>query len=234
MLPTYLLEEERSAVTKGTSVGDLRKEADTSDLSTAKIAAAETVPVRGAGSLLDLKLVGVDHEGDGIVVIDVVLRVGKSLEGFLCFLKLNLDGGSKEDEEDEGSQPEKTADKHHAVSPSRSRPAVQHGADDVGQSTETVEALLPVGRDLVSIILVEIGACALRLVSWLTNGPKGSALVRLEALPDGVAVLIGCSLKSFIGKGLIMKIHVLEMVESSISALDVGVDLPGVLSGGHC
>jgi hypothetical protein len=71
-------------------------------------------------------------------------------------------------------------------------------------------------------------------VRWLTNGPKGSTLVRLEALPDGVAVLIGRGLKSFVGKGLVVKIHVLEMVESSIGALDMGIDLPGFLSSSHC
>jgi hypothetical protein len=47
-------------------------------------------------------------------------------------------------------------------------------------------------------------------------------------------MLIGRGLKSFVGKGLVVKIHVLEMVESSIGALDVGIDLPGFLSSSHC
>lgn len=63
----------------------------------------------------------------------------------------------------------------------------------------------------------------------LTNGPKGSGLVRLETLPDAIAVLVGGGLKSFVGEGFVVQVDVLEMIETSISTLDVRVDLPGLL-----
>jgi hypothetical protein len=79
VLNTDLLEEEAATVTERSAVGYMRHERHAGDLSATKIGPAESVPVRGAGTLLLLQLVGVDHQGDCIVVVDVVLWVGESL-----------------------------------------------------------------------------------------------------------------------------------------------------------
>ncbi|KAI6748193.1 hypothetical protein HG531_008735 [Fusarium graminearum] len=240
-----LLEEERSAVAEGTTVCDLRQESHAGDLGTSKVTASETVPVdigsevSSNGQRCHFGGVGGTSRGK-----DAPGDIAEELAD-----EQNLNGWREEDDKDKGGQPEEAADEDDAVSPSRSRPSVEHGANDVGQSTETVEALLPIGRDLISVVLVEPDAegdvVALHddgrrdgfassatlncMKGKLTNGPKGSGLVRLETLPDAIAVLVGGGLKSFVGEGFVVQVDVLEMIETSISTLDVRVDLPGLL-----
>jgi hypothetical protein len=46
-------------------------------------------------------------------------------------------------------------------------------------------------------------------------------------------MLIGRGFKSFVGKGFVVKAYILEMVKTSIGALNMGLNLPGVLFGYH-
>lgn len=74
------MEEERSAVAEGATVGDLGKEPHTGDLGPAAIGAAERIPELHAVLFLDFQLVGVDHHGERCVDVAVVVRFAQSLQ----------------------------------------------------------------------------------------------------------------------------------------------------------
>lgn len=46
-------------------------------------------------------------------------------------------------------------------------------------------------------------------------------------------MLVGRGFKSLIGEGFIVKVYILEMIKTGIGALNMGLDLPGLLFGYH-
>ena len=60
------------------------------DLCTAKVGTTQGIPVRGSRAFFLLELVGVYHERDGVIVVDVVLRVGKAFERLFGFFEAVL------------------------------------------------------------------------------------------------------------------------------------------------
>jgi hypothetical protein len=75
-----LLEEEATAVAECSTVGDMGHERHACDLGATKIGSAKGVPVRGAGTLFFLEFVSMNHQGNGIIIVDVVLGIGETLE----------------------------------------------------------------------------------------------------------------------------------------------------------
>lgn len=80
------------------------------------------------------------------------------------------------------------------------------------------EITAPTSQQQVSREIVEEG------VEVLTHGPKGSALVRLETLPDAQAVLLGRGFLSAYVEALVVEVGIFELrdVRGSAFELDVG------------
>lgn len=93
---------------------------------------------------------------------DTPRNVAKSLTS-----EQDTDIGGEEDDEDEGAKPEETANEDLAVTPSGSGPSVEQSTNNVTNSGEAVESLLPSRRDLVAVFFVEELAILLT-ESWVT------------------------------------------------------------------
>jgi hypothetical protein len=90
ILDTDLLEEEASTVAEGTTIGDVRHESHARDFGTAEVGSSQSVPVRGSRPFFSLEFVGVDHEGNNIVIVDVMLGLGEALERLSGFFEAIL------------------------------------------------------------------------------------------------------------------------------------------------
>lgn len=75
--------------------------------------------------------------------------------------KHDLDGRSKEDDEDEPSEAEEGQHKDFAMSPFRSRPPVKHCTHNVRDGANGIELLLPGSGNLKSRFFVEVLAVLL-------------------------------------------------------------------------
>jgi len=89
---TSLLEEIHRGISEGPSVGDLSEEGKAGDFGTAEIGALEAVPVGGSEHFFFLEAGGVDHEGNGLLVLCVggCGRRGEAAERVLCFIEAVL------------------------------------------------------------------------------------------------------------------------------------------------
>lgn len=67
----------------------------------------------------------------------------------------------------------------------------------------------------------------------LTDGPKGSPLVRLEGLKDAKAMLLGRGLVSLGVERLVVQVDVLEVVEAIVGGLDMEIWSSALLFGRH-
>jgi len=90
VLNADLLEEEATTVAQCAAVGDMGHERHARDLGATKIGSTQSVPVRCSSALLFLKFVCVDHKGNGIVVVDVVLGIGETLQRLFGFFEAIL------------------------------------------------------------------------------------------------------------------------------------------------
>jgi hypothetical protein len=118
---TGLLEEIHRGISESSSVGDLSEEGKAGDFGTAEIGALEAVPVGGSEHFFFLEAGGVDHEGNGLLVLCVRgcgLR-GEALERVLCFIEAVLS-----DEEPGGFRAVQASNKK------RDRPDPLHGKGD--------------------------------------------------------------------------------------------------------
>ncbi len=66
------------------------------------------------------------------------------------------------------------------MAPSCRGPTVQKGADNIGECTEAVELLLPVGRDLVAAFFVQVGAVLETKGGVAEEGPEERHVVSLH------------------------------------------------------
>lgn len=90
VLDTDLLEEEAAAVAESTTIGDMGHERHARDFCTAEVGPTQSVPVRGACTFFFFELVSVDHEGNNVVIVDIVLGFRKALQRLLCFFEAIL------------------------------------------------------------------------------------------------------------------------------------------------
>jgi hypothetical protein len=90
ILDADLLKEEATAVAESTTIGNVRHERHACDLGTAEIRPTQSVPVSGTSTFFSLELVGMDHEGNGIVIVDVMLGFREALKRLLGFFEAIL------------------------------------------------------------------------------------------------------------------------------------------------
>lgn len=138
------------------------------------------------------------------------------------------------------------------MTPASCRPSIHQRADDISDSCQAVEALLPCGRNLVSILVVEPfavfspehretveGSKQRYIVAFHDDGhgdkkgPHGSALVHLEALDETDAVFLGCGLHSTGIEGFVVNVDIFEMLEVLLGVLNAKVSLLFSPFGSH-
>jgi hypothetical protein len=90
VLDADLLEEEATAVAESAAIGNVRHERHACDFRTAKIGPAQSVPVCGSRTFFSLEFVGVDHECNDIVIVDVMIGLGEALQRLLGFFEAIL------------------------------------------------------------------------------------------------------------------------------------------------
>jgi hypothetical protein len=90
VLDTDSLEEEAAAVAESTTIGYVRHERHACDFGTAEVGSSQSVPVRGSRTFFSLEFVGVDHEGNDIVIVDVMLGLGEAFERLFGFFEAIL------------------------------------------------------------------------------------------------------------------------------------------------
>jgi hypothetical protein len=86
----HLLKEETATVAESPTIGDVGHERHACNFRPTKIGPTQSIPVRGTRAFLLLELVGVDHERNDIVVVDVVLGLREALQGLLGFFEAIL------------------------------------------------------------------------------------------------------------------------------------------------
>jgi hypothetical protein len=90
VLDADLLEEETTAIAESAAICDVGHERHACDFRTAKIGPTQSVPVCGSRTFFSLEFVGVDHECNGIVIVDVMLGLGEALERLFGFFEAIL------------------------------------------------------------------------------------------------------------------------------------------------